>query len=119
MSIKDDIDEQIDRDAARLHDLYYTDEFRLPSLAERERIEKLAEECAEVVQICMKILRHGYESCNPFDPKRTSNRDLLNGELTDVSATLLDMRRKGDIPALDAIEVSKRVEAKHKYDHFQ
>lgn len=110
--------EQVDADAARLKTLEYTDELRLPTRPEAERLVKLAEECSEVAQMCMKILRHGYESHHPDDPD-TDNRALLNEELTDLSAVLLDMRRKGDIPALNVIAVQERVESKRRYDHFQ
>lgn len=33
--------------------------------AEAECLAILIEECAEVQQIACKILRHGYDSCNP------------------------------------------------------
>jgi len=56
---------------------------KLPTPAERERLALLAEECSEVVQIAMKILRHGYESYHPDDPDE-DNRELLEKELGDV-----------------------------------
>lgn len=52
--------------------------------AEAERIALLMEECAEVIQICGKILRHGYESFNPADNSRTTNRRLLEREVGHV-----------------------------------
>ena len=51
---------------------------------ELERLAILAEECAEVQQIVMKIIRHGYNSCNPFDENKTENRELLEKELGDL-----------------------------------
>jgi hypothetical protein len=52
--------------------------------AEAERIALLMEECAEVIQICGKILRHGYESFNPMDSNRTTNRRVLEREVGHV-----------------------------------
>jgi hypothetical protein len=52
--------------------------------AELERLALLSEECGEVIAIIGKILRHGYESCNPFDVSRTRNRELLEKEIGDV-----------------------------------
>lgn len=52
--------------------------------AEVERLALLAEECAEVVQVIGKILRHGYNSCHPRSS--TTNREMLMSELGDVRA---------------------------------
>lgn len=52
--------------------------------AEHERLSILMEECGEVVQIVGKILRHGYESYNPYDKDKVTNRELLMKELGDV-----------------------------------
>jgi len=65
--------------------------------AEAERLAILAEECSEVIQVVGKILRHGYDSYNPFDDKRTTNRNLLEKELGDLSYATLLMRRNKDI----------------------
>lgn len=60
--------------------------------AEAERLAMLAEECGEVIQIVGKILRHGYDSYHPVNPRLT-NRDLLANELRDVNAILQAMGR--------------------------
>lgn len=52
--------------------------------AELERLAILVEEAAEVQQIAMKIIRHGYSSHNPFDESKMSNRYLLEKELGDL-----------------------------------
>lgn len=52
--------------------------------SELERLAILAEEAAEVQQIAMKIIRHGYGSYNPFDEAKTPNRRLLEKELGDL-----------------------------------
>jgi NTP pyrophosphatase (non-canonical NTP hydrolase) len=63
--------------------------------AELERLALLSEECGEVIQIIGKIIRHGYESCNPNDPEGVTNRELLEKELGDVDfATALLCRAK-------------------------
>lgn len=55
--------------------------------AEAERLAMLAEECAEVIQVVGKILRHGYESFHPNDPLIT-NREILCMELMDLHAVV-------------------------------
>ena len=63
--------------------------------AQLERLAILAEECAEVQQIAMKIIRHGYESHNPFDEATRPNRDLLEKELGHIeyiSRLMMDER---------------------------
>ena len=69
---------------------YYSKKDLTP--AEAERLAMLAEECAEVIQIVGKILRHGYDSYHPADPE-TTNRDLLAKELTDIEAVRGEMQR--------------------------
>lgn len=54
------------------------------SPAELERLALVAEECAEVQQIIMKIIRHGYESYHPNDLDKITNRILLTKELGDL-----------------------------------
>lgn len=64
---------------------------------ELERLAILAEECAEVQQIAMKIIRHGYESVHPDDPALTANRQLLEKELGDLLFAFNFMVEKRDI----------------------
>ena len=92
--------------------------FNKLSPAEAERLALLMEELGEAQQIIGKILRHGYESYHPNDPMQTSNRNLLEKELGDVSVAVEMMSDKADI-ALDNIEEaakSKKVKVK-KYLH--
>lgn len=51
---------------------------------EQERLVLLQEECAEVIQIISKILRHGYESYHPKRKNGMSNRAQLQQELGHV-----------------------------------
>ncbi len=65
--------------------------------AEVERLALLAEECGEVIQIVGKILRHGYESHNPYDADAGTNRQMLEKEIGDLSAAIDLMRWERDI----------------------
>jgi len=65
--------------------------------AEAERLALLSEELGEAQQIIGKILRHGYENCNPYDVNRIKNRNLLEKELGDVHAAIRLMLRSNDI----------------------
>lgn len=73
-----------------------TEHFNKLTPAEAERLAMLAEECAEVIQIIGKILRHGYESHHPETPDIT-NRDLLGNELIDLAAVETEMIVSKDI----------------------
>lgn len=85
--------------------------------AEAERLAMLAEECGEVIQIVGKILRHGYDSYHPANPRLT-NRDLLANELRDVNAILHSMGKSelSDYSVQDYLEVWER---KLKFTHHQ
>lgn len=70
--------------------------------AEDERLSLLVEECAEVIQIAMKIQRHGYSSHHPDDEgdasgNFTTNRQLLETELGHVQAAYELMLHEGDV----------------------
>lgn len=67
------------------------------SPAELERLAILAEECAEVVHIIGKIVRHGYESYHPESDSSITNRKLLEKELGDLECAVLLMTQKNDI----------------------
>ena len=75
--------------------------------AEHERLAILAEECAEVIQIVGKILRHGYESTHPDGGPR--NRHLLEEEIGHVEVAAQLMVKAFDIDPLniDAHEQAK------------
>ena len=69
------------------------------SVSEAERLALLLEEAGEVVQAIGKVLRHGYESWNPNDPRRTSNRESLERELGDMAAAIQLMTGRRDLNA--------------------
>lgn len=60
-----------------------SDHFNDLDPGEAERLAILLEEMAETSHVIGKILRHGYESCHPKDPK-TTNRMRLEDELGHV-----------------------------------
>ena len=84
---------------------------------EIERLAMLSEECGEVIQVIGKILRHGYDSYHPSNPRLT-NRDLLANELRDVNAILHAMGKSElrEYSIHDCIGVWER---KLKYTHHQ
>lgn len=95
---------------------------KFPNLspAELERLAILAEECAEVIQVIGKIQRHGFESYNPFDPKRTTNRALLETELGHVmyATRLMGSQGAGDVSTSGIIQESeKKAVSIKKYLH--
>lgn len=53
-----------------------------------ERLAILIEECSEVQHIACKILRHGYDSHNPNDESKIPNKELLEIELGDLTASI-------------------------------
>jgi NTP pyrophosphatase (non-canonical NTP hydrolase) len=74
--------------------------FNKLSPAEAERLALLAEECGEVVLAVGKILRHGYESVNPYAPEKGTNRMALADELGDVAAATKLLQQAGDVSIL-------------------
>ena len=96
--------------------------FSATTCAEAERLIKLMEECAEVIQICSKILRHGWDSRDPtVDPLvSVHNRRLLCDEVADVLAALEAIYRQGDI-ARELVNdlVPSRYRHALKYMHHQ
>jgi NTP pyrophosphatase (non-canonical NTP hydrolase) len=65
------------------------------TLAERERLALLIEECGEAIQVVGKILRHGYESTHPNGGP--TNRELLETELGHVHFAVVMLAENGDI----------------------
>lgn len=86
--------------------------------AEAERLAILSEECAEVIQVIGKILRHGYESGHP--QSEFTNKEDLQKEIGDVAAVIDMMIKAGDLNE-DSIEESfdAKPEKMSKYLHHQ
>lgn len=87
---------------------------------EAERLAMLAEECAEVIQVIGKILRHGYESYHPDEPSIT-NRHLLEKEITDFRSVMFLMLQAKDVPDpfTDDENLVRAVMRKLKFAHHQ
>lgn len=83
-----------------------TEHFNGLTEAEAERIAILMEECGEVVQICGKILRHGYENFNPYSAEKITNRELLTKELGDVLFAYKQMTNSMDVIENQVLEMA-------------
>lgn len=82
--------------------------------AQRERLIKLMEECAEVIQICSKTILYGYEEMGPIHKSEgLSNRERLENELLDVIFWIGMLTDADDIDENNIMDISK-LEAKHK-----
>jgi NTP pyrophosphatase (non-canonical NTP hydrolase) len=90
--------------------------------AQRERLQKLAEECSEVIQVVCKILAHGFDSACPVTQNHPlgsdPNRNLLENELGDVMLVYSNMVRLGDIDGQNIfLRGIKKLETVNKYLH--
>ena len=74
-----------------------TNHYNQLSEAELERLAILAEECAEVIQVVNKIIRHGYADGAPDKPVFVENRKELEKELGDVEYAIQAMKQAGDV----------------------
>lgn len=88
--------------------------------AERERLALLMEECAEVLQIGGKILRHGYSSFNPTIEDSATNREDLVRELGHVKCAMRLMANNKDINH-EAIDIAAALKWARmgSYLHYQ
>lgn len=88
------------------------------SNAELERLAILSEEMSEVNKIICKIIRYGYESCNP--KTKETNRILLEKELGDVVNAFNMMEESNDISRMTVnLYAGYKSEKIKTYLHFQ
>ena len=66
-----------------------------------ERLAILSEELGEAQQAVGKILRHGYDSRNPFDHDSPTNRNNLERELGDVEYAISALCAKGELNEIE------------------
>jgi NTP pyrophosphatase (non-canonical NTP hydrolase) len=57
-------------------------------MKENEILDKLQEECAEIICVCSKIRRFGWDNHNPFVTPIKTNRSHLIEEVGDVLAVI-------------------------------
>jgi NTP pyrophosphatase (non-canonical NTP hydrolase) len=97
------------------------DHFNDLTPSQAERLAMIAEECAEVIQVVGKTLRHRHDSYHPADPQAVPNHRLLESELLDLFAVHLAMIRAGDIRSPGDLEKSAadRWKKKLRYAHHQ
>jgi len=72
---------------------------------EKEVLDILQEECAEVIQAVSKINRFGADNVKPGKPK--TNREHLEEELGDMMA-MIDIMLELDIVDMDNLEIAKK-----------
>ncbi len=88
--------------------------------ASRERVALLMEEAAEVIVICGKILRHGWDSHNPLDTHPETNRELLAREVADFNFALELMDKAEELHPGDVAGALVDARAnKRQWLHFQ
>ena len=96
--------------------------FNVLTPAEVERLALLLEELGEAQQAIGKILRHGYESCDPTRPygERQTNRRDLEDEIGDVQAAVLMMTAAGDLnPSEIRHAIDRKARRVKRYLHHQ
>ena len=75
------------------------------SSKEKEVMDILQEECAEVIQAVSKISRFGIDNIKPGKPK--TNREHLEEELGDMLA-MIDIMMDLSVISLDNLEIAKK-----------
>lgn len=75
------------------------------NVKEKEVMDILQEECAEVIQAVSKINRFGADNVKPGKPK--TNRDHLEEELGDMLA-MIDIMLELGVISIDNLEVAKK-----------
>lgn len=74
-----------------------TTSFNQLTPAAEERLHLLQEECAEVIHITSKILRHGLWSKSPKTPGGPTNQEMLAMEIGQVLATIQILYAANDV----------------------
>ena len=96
------------------------DHFNGLSPAEAERLALLLEELGEAQQSIGKILRHGYESKNPYQMSGPTNREALEKEVADVYVAARMMFEAGDMRRMAcAGHEERKTESVQRFLHHQ
>lgn len=75
-------------------------------------LNKLMEECAEVIQIASKYKSFGPDSYNPNDPAKATNKTLLGKEIIDIMAVVSMIGNEGLLPITSGKEANDAIERK-------
>lgn len=86
--------------------------------AQAERLAMLAEEAAEIIQCCTKILRHGYNSHHPDRPGKT-NRKELETELLQFWTVYERMAHHNELVRINFYGTADVWKKKLQYTHHQ
>lgn len=87
--------------------------------AEIERLALLIEECGEVIQAATKVLRHGYDSRNPFAKNGITNQDALAKEIGQLECSIYILKCADDVRAVDVAEAySEKLHSIKEWLHF-
>ncbi len=86
--------------------------------SDKEVMDILQEECAEVIQAVSKISRFGIDNLKPGKPK--TNREHLEEELGDMLA-MIDIMLANSVVSRDNLETAKRakIEKLKKWSNIQ
>ncbi|HEV7674349.1 MAG TPA: hypothetical protein VGQ12_07450 [Candidatus Angelobacter sp.] len=88
--------------------------------AELERLAILSEEMGEVQQTIGKIIRFGYESCNPSIITGQTNRHDLEREIADVQVAINMLLQNRDVNGDGvALRMKRKAENIKPYLHHQ
>lgn len=75
-------------------------------------LNKLQEECAEVIQIASKYKSFGPDSFHPDDPTKTTNKTLLGREIIDIMAVVSMIGNEGLLEVTSGKEAAESIERK-------
>lgn len=78
-----------------------------PTVSEEEIMVIACEECAEVIQCISKILRFGFDSCNPSNLGYT-NRQHLTNEVGDLIAMMTLMVENNIVNPKEVLDAASR-----------
>lgn len=86
---------------------------------ERELLNLLIEECAELQKTATKTLRHGWGSYNPDGNRDVSNGDMMQHEHVDLMTVLNKLMLSGRLKPVGPSEIQSCWKRKLRYLHHQ
>lgn len=79
--------------------------------AQKERLDLLQEECAEIIQAVSKIKRFGFEGKHPRKPEGQTNKEHLEAEIGGLAVVLellLDAKDVSEDKCSEAVEYKQK-----------